>query len=297
MKTIVQPARLQEANALLGLSDRTVPIFGPALAALLVATAATASCSRSTRHVRRQRPVPAGHAPAALQCLGPSGRFLADVAHGFDEVRRRTWLWTAFIAFAFSNLSIACYFVLGPLVVERSSAARRPGASSSPAGRSAAWSGSAIALRWKPERPLVAAFLAMLSVSVQLLALVPPVPVPALMVAAAFALASISLGNVLWETMIQQHVPKETISRVSALDWSISLVFMPLGYTAAGPLAEAIGVDTTCCSPPVSARRRTSPCCSFPASAGSRQVEVPAGRRAAARRGRRPRAPRLPSSA
>jgi hypothetical protein len=45
--------------------------------------------------------------------------------------------------------------------------------------------------------------------------------------------------------MLQQHVPREAISRVSALDWSVSLVFTPLGYTAAGPLADAIGVDTT----------------------------------------------------
>ena len=32
---------------------------------------------------------------------------------------------------------------------------------------------------------------------------------------------------------------------MSALDWMISLVFMPLGYVLAGPLAEAIGLDLT----------------------------------------------------
>jgi predicted MFS family arabinose efflux permease len=105
--------------------------------------------------------------------------------------------------------------------------------------------GSMLALRWKPRRPLVPAFLAMLSVSLQLLALVPPVPVPLLMTAAAVALASIALGNALWETMLQQHVPREAISRVSALDLSISFVFMPLGYTIAGPLSHAIGLDAT----------------------------------------------------
>ena len=35
------------------------------------------------------------------------------------------------------------------------------------------------------------------------------------------------------------------MSRVSALDWMVSLVFMPLGYTLAGPLSNAIGVDGT----------------------------------------------------
>ena len=65
------------------------------------------------------------------------------------------------------------------------------------------------------------------------------------MVVAALAFASISIGNALWDTMLQQHIPEHTISRVSALDWTISLVFMPLGYVLAGPLAEAIGIDLT----------------------------------------------------
>ena len=32
---------------------------------------------------------------------------------------------------------------------------------------------------------------------------------------------------------------------VSSYDWLISLVFMPLGFLLAGPLADAIGVGTT----------------------------------------------------
>jgi MFS family permease len=246
VKTIVSPGRLQEANALLGLSERTVWIFGPALSGLLVATAGfgvvfaldaltflvSAAFLLAMRLPRTQPRV-------------ERTTFLADLAHGFGEVRKRTWLWSAFIAFAFSNLAIACYFVLGPLVVEEELGGPKSWGLVLTGWAIGGVIGSAIALRWKPERPLVAAFLVMLSVSLQLVALVPPVPVPLLMVAAALALASISLGNVLWETMLQQHVQREAISRVSALDWSVSLVFMPLGYTAAGPLADAIGVDTT----------------------------------------------------
>jgi MFS family permease len=246
VKTIVSPVRLQEANALLGLSERTVQIFGPALAGVLVATAGygVVFALDALTFVVSAGFLLAMRLPRSIP-RGERTSFLADVAHGFEEVRRRSWLWTAFIASAFTNVSIAAFFVLGPLVVETE------------LGGAKAWGlvltgwaiggvvGTAIALRWKPERPLVAAFLVMLSVSLQLLALVPPVPVALLMAAAALALGSISLGNVLWDTMLQQHVPKDAISRVSALDWSVSLVFMPLGYTAAGPLAEAIGVDAT----------------------------------------------------
>jgi MFS family permease len=246
VKTIVSPGRLQEANALLGIAQRAVQIAGPALAGLLVATAGygvvfaldAATFAVSAAFLLAMR-LPRA-AERALQTT-----FLADVAHGFGEVRRRTWLWTAFIAFAFSNISMACYLVLGPLVVENELGGAKAWGLILTGGAIGGVLGSALAFRWQPERPLVPAFLVMLSVSLQLLALVPPVPVPLLMTAAALALASIALGNALWETMLQQHVPRETISRVSALDWSISLVFMPLGYTVAGPLAEEIGVDAT----------------------------------------------------
>ena len=105
--------------------------------------------------------------------------------------------------------------------------------------------GSTVALRYKPARPLIPAFLLMFFVSAQLAALIPPLPVPALMLAAVLAVGSIAIGNALWDTMLQQHIPERSISRVSALDWTISLVFMPLGYVLAGPLAEAIGLDLT----------------------------------------------------
>ncbi len=246
VKTIVAPARLQEANALLGISERAVQMIGPVLAGVLVTTAGygvvfaldAATFAVSAVFLLAMR------LPRSIPYVERS-TFLADVARGFVEVRQRTWLWVAFIAFAFSNLSIACYFVLGPLVVENELGGAKSWGLILTGGAIGGVLGSALALRWKPERPLVPAFLVMLSVSLQLLALVPPVPVPLLMLAAALALASIALGNTLWETMLQQHVPRDAISRVSALDWSISLVFMPLGYTAAGPLAEAIGTQTT----------------------------------------------------
>ena len=105
--------------------------------------------------------------------------------------------------------------------------------------------GSIVALRWKPVRPLIPSFLIILVVSVQLLALVPPLPIVFLVLAGVAAVASIAIANALWDTMVQQHIPEEAISRVSALDWMISLVFMPLGYVVAGPAAETFGVDAT----------------------------------------------------
>jgi hypothetical protein len=41
---------------------------------------------------------------------------------------------------------------------------------------------------------------------------------------------------------LQQHIPLDKLSRVSAYDALGSFVFIPLGLTVAGPLAEAVGL-------------------------------------------------------
>ena len=51
-----------------------------------------------------------------------------------------------------------------------------------------------------------------------------------------------SLG-ILWFTALQTHIPRESLSRVSAYDAMGSLMLGPLGLALAGPLAAAIGLQ------------------------------------------------------
>jgi MFS family permease len=246
VKTIVRPERLQEANALINMSQNAIQIFGPVSAGALVVFVgfgpifavdaltflASAVCLVGMR------------LPSVIE--RPERRsFLVEARQGLHEVLARTWLWAAFITFSISNVTIAMYFVLGPLVVERELGGASDWGLLLTAGAAGGLLGSFIALRYKPVRPLIPGFLLMFFVFAQLLALIPPLPVAALMLAAVLAVASIAIGNTLWDTMLQQHIPEESISRVSSLDWMISLIFMPLGYVVAGPLAEAIGLDLT----------------------------------------------------
>ena len=246
VKSLVTPARLQEANALINISQNAIQIFGPVSAGALVVLvgfgpifaldAATFAASAVFLVAMRL--------PKAVARLERRS-FLADAREGLNEVLQRTWLWSAFIVFSISNVTIAMYFVLGPLVVERELGGASDWGAILTGGAIGGTIGSLVALRYRPMRPLIPAFLLMFFVSAQLLALIPPLPIAALTVAAMLAFFSISIGNTLWDTMLQQHIPLESISRVSALDWTISLVFMPLGYVLAGPLAEAIGLDLT----------------------------------------------------
>jgi hypothetical protein len=45
--------------------------------------------------------------------------------------------------------------------------------------------------------------------------------------------------------MLQQHIPRDAISRVSSYDWMVSLIFQPLAFVAVGPLSESFGVRET----------------------------------------------------
>ena len=63
------------------------------------------------------------------------------------------------------------------------------------------------------------------------------------------ALAALALGiayeslGILWFTALQTHIPRESLSRVSAYDAMGSLMLGPLGLALAGPLAAAIGLQ------------------------------------------------------
>jgi hypothetical protein len=43
---------------------------------------------------------------------------------------------------------------------------------------------------------------------------------------------------------MQQFVRPEALSRVSSIDWLLSVGLQPIGFALAGPVAEAIGLST-----------------------------------------------------
>ena len=60
---------------------------------------------------------------------------------------------------------------------------------------------------------------------------------------ASFAFATgfgFSLLMIWWETALARHIPASALSRVSAWDWMGSLALLPVGFLAAGPLAQRV---------------------------------------------------------
>jgi len=242
---MVRSDRLQEANALISISQSATHIFGPLLSGLIVATIGAgwafaidgASFLVSAAFLVALR-IPARE-PAAHRS------FVSELAEGWREVASRSWVVACILTFSISNVSLGAFQVLGPLIANREM------------GGAAAWgiigagasiggiAGGAVALRWKPERPLVPAFLVMLLAQIELLLLVPPFPALIVAMGAFVTIASIVISNTLWDTMLQQHIPRDAISRVSSYDWMVSLVFQPLAFAAVGPFSETFGVEET----------------------------------------------------
>jgi MFS family permease len=242
----ISPGRLQQANALNGLTESGSWIFGPTLSGVIVATAGAGwvfaidaiTFVASAAFLSRLR------VPAAALETEPRA-FLSELAHGWREVRSRRWLWTSLIAFGIGNLAWGAPQVLGPIVAEQE------------LGGAAAWGliltgggiggllGGLVVLRWRASRPLLVSHLLIVLLAFYVLGLA--VPLPTLVLSAGFlvSMGSIVVANTLWETVLQSQVPNETLSRVSSYDWAISLVFMPLGFVIWGPLSDWIGLDQT----------------------------------------------------
>jgi hypothetical protein len=67
---------------------------------------------------------------------------------------------------------------------------------------------------------------------------------PALMVSAAAFAGGLGLAvfNTLFETVVQEQIPPHAISRVASIDWMLSNALLPVGFAAAGPLADRFGI-------------------------------------------------------
>src|SRR5205823_13385276 len=117
---IVSASRLQQANALLGLSRSILGFAGPALGGLLVALGspgAALAVDAASFAVAAVLLVRVAIAPRA-DVVEPEP-FLQELREGWYEFRRQTWIWTTIVFFGVGNMAGASLSVLGPLVAKR----------------------------------------------------------------------------------------------------------------------------------------------------------------------------------
>jgi predicted MFS family arabinose efflux permease len=240
---VVSESRLQEANALLRLSNSMTRIVGAAAAGAVVAAVGSgwALAFDATTFLASAAFLVRLRLPRTLHAKAQN--LVRELREGWDEFRSRTWLWAIVLAASLGNLGFgAAITVLGPVIADRD------------LGGAAAWGaivsseavgfllGGLLSLRIRPERPLVVAMLGILLSGPLFVLLAVAAPLPLIMAAGVVAGIGIEMFGVLWDTALQQHVPRDRLSRVAAWDQLGSFVVIPIGLTIVGPIAAAIGV-------------------------------------------------------
>lgn len=237
--------RLQQANALMGLSRSITAVGGPAVSGILVALigpgwvfvidAASFVASAGSLALLRV-PRLAGRAQTS---------FWSELAEGLRAVTSRRWYLLNLGAHAMWNLASAAFFVLGPIVArDRLGGASSWGLIGASMGAGAV-AGGLLALRLTPRRPLVVANLVLIPAALQLLALAVPLPTGGIMAACVVGWAGLSYLNGVWDATIPQLIPQEVLARANSFDWLLSISAMPIGFAISGPLADHIGVQAT----------------------------------------------------
>jgi MFS family permease len=241
----VSVQRLQQANALMGLSRSVTQVAGPAIGGLLVAAigpgwvfaidAATFVVSAISL-VLMQVP--------RVEGKGQSN-FWTELADGLRAVTSRRWYLLNLGAHALWNFAFASFLVLGPIVAKRSlGGAPAWGLISASLGAGAIL-GGLIALRVIPRRPLLVANLALVPAAFQLLALAVPLPTAAIMAFCVIGWIGLTYLNEVWFATVPQLIPAEVLARATSFDWLLSIIAMPIGFAVSGPVADRIGIQST----------------------------------------------------
>ena len=118
-----------------------------------------------------------------------------------------------FLGFALGNVGIGLYLVLGPVVSRNDLGGAQAWGLILTAGAVGGVVGGLVAYRLRPRHPVAAAFGIWAVGSLPPFALVPPLPVVAIMATSAIFAASVLIGNTLWETAMQQEVRPDRLAR------------------------------------------------------------------------------------
>ena len=246
----VAPARIQEANALLGMTRATAGIAGPVIAGILLAIAGPGEAiavdavtfvfSAICLAALRPREIEPG------EDLVPAEGFVAQLREGWREMRLRPWLRYGLVAMgAYHVLVLPAVFVLGPALAQRELDGARSWAIIVAAFGIGTVLGNVIALRVRVRRPVLVSAIALVGASMQAAIIGSGMGTWGIAAAELVAGIAVALFFTLWDTSVQEQVPARAVSRVSSYDFTVSLGLMPLGMAIAGPVADAVGLHMT----------------------------------------------------
>ncbi|HET8607051.1 MAG TPA: MFS transporter [Gaiellaceae bacterium] len=173
---------------------------------------------------------------------------LGDLRDGIRYVRGQTWIWgTLACASVWVLLLIPSFDVLVPYVVKNDlgEGARGFGLVFAAGGLGAIGAALATSRIGIPRRNVTVMLVAWGASCAATIAI--GLAQSGWQAGLAFALveALLTVGEIIWITLLQRLVPGELLGRVRSLDWLLSVGLVPLGFAVVGPIADAVGARTT----------------------------------------------------
>ncbi len=170
-----------------------------------------------------------------------------DIREGFGYVFSIRWLWTTTIYFMLVNIAFAGQSgVMTPVLVRDTLGgdARTYGVISAAygVGTIAASVGIAQLVTKRPGR-LLFAFEVVAAVSVVAIGFAPVLPV--VIVSMALTGAALASSTVIWQALLQRHVPEQMLGRMSGIDLLGNSLIIPVAPIAAAALIEPLGAPAT----------------------------------------------------
>jgi MFS family permease len=249
---LVAAEHLMQANSIdMLMRPLAMQLVGPAIGGLTISVVGTGAAflldagtflvSASFLLMIPRRPLPPRGATSVRTVFH-------DIREGFRFVRSLTWLWGSLVAAAFSLLF---FFgpaqVLLPFVVknELGGSAGDFGLALAAAGVGSIAGALVMGGRSLPRRYITVmyAFWTAAVGCVGLWGLA--TGLWQIMVISVFRGFAVTVGIVVWVTMVQTRVPRELLGRVASFDWMLSLALIPVSFALTGPIAEAIGARET----------------------------------------------------
>jgi len=238
--------QLQEANALLRLGTNATLVLGAALAGILIAAfnpgwaiaadAATFFVAAGLTAWMR----------AIKAAAATTSNFIADLRDGWNEFIAHRWLWSIVAQFSLMLVGfLGAFQVLGPVVAKRDLSGATSWAAIVGGQSAGLLAGGLVGLRWRPQRPLLVATIAVFGNALPIAGLAMGLPLAVIIGAALVNGVGMELFAVFWYTALHEHVAREALARVSSYDALGSIALSPLGVVAAGPVSNLIGIDAT----------------------------------------------------
>ena len=243
---LADPEILQDSNAATMLSSNIAMILGTAVAGVIVATIGPgwAIIIDGVTFLVAGLLVYSMRSATPVAERSESSSTIHEIKTGWREFSSRRWVFLVVISFSFVvSMERAVYSVLGPLVADEKLGGPKPWSLILATWAIGSVVGVLFAAKVRPRYPIRVAIIVQFPLFLWFFSLGNTTNVYLIAIFSFFVGIAFDFFYVLWVTTLQQHIPKESLSKVMSYDVLGSLALAPIGIAVAGPIAEHYGTS------------------------------------------------------